>query len=163
MFRVLAIFFVVMIMVNLSLLGYHFNQVNDFQNSMNQMIAKEGCIDKNVKDYAIRLSNNRYKGMFSIRPAKNEYLPKRDINGKDLISPSDIHGKSHPGKTVTVNYTQPQNYGKPIKYIIDMDVPTFSLGGKNSWARLGSIHNTHESQTVSQLPQHDLNQEQQSF
>lgn len=149
MFRMLAIFFMVMLMINFSLLGYHINQANAFQNDVAEKIAKDGAVDKPALDYAKQVSEQKYRNMFKLSPAKPDYLPKRDINGNDI-----------PGQTVTIDYTQTQNYGRPIKYVISTNIPTFSFGG---WSRLGSIHNTYSGVVVSQKAQHDLNREQEQY
>lgn len=160
MFRMLAIFFMVMLMINFSLLGYHINQANAFQNDVAEKIAKDGAVDKPALDYAKQVSEQKYRNMFKLSPAKPDYLPKRDINGKDMIAKDEIKGHAHPGQTVTIDYTQTQNYGRPIKYVISTNIPTFSFGG---WSRLGSIHNTYSGIVVSQKAQHDLNREQEQY
>lgn len=151
MFRMIAVFFMVMFLLNFGIIGWELNQENDYESMVSQKIAKEGCVNERVITYANHLSHNtRYRGMFTVKAAPNDRVHKKDINGHDR------------NKMMTINYSQPQNYGNEIKYIIGIHITPFALGS-GSWTHLPGIDLEHEGLTTSQLAKHNPAQSPQPF
>lgn len=151
MFRMIAVFFMVMFLLNFGIIGWELNQENDYESMVSQKIAKEGCVNERVIKYANDLSHNtRYRGMFTVKAAPNDRVHEKDINGHDR------------NKMMTINYSQPQNYGNEIKYIIGIHITPFALGS-GSWTHLPGIDLEHEGLTTSQLAKHNPAQSPESF
>lgn len=150
MFRMIAVFFMVMFLLNFGIVGWEINQENDYESMVSQKIAKEGCVDKKVINWANNLSHNTHKGMFTLKPAPKEKVHKTDING---------HERS---KMMTIDYSQPQNYGDTIKYVIGIHVTPFALG-TGDWTHLPGINLEHEGLTNSQLAKYNPTQSPKPF
>lgn len=163
LFRVAIIFIISMFFLNIGIIGYRINEANSFQNEASQIIAKEGAVDHVSRQNILNLAKKQYPAliyhsssksstwepMFTIEPAKSEKVPIKNINGNDT------------GKKMTIDYREKQNYGRPIKYVIHMSVPSLvfsdyqSIFPKVQWSR--------DVTTTSQIPQQNLARQQQQF
>lgn len=160
-FRFLVIFILVLALMNFALVGFDINRQNDYSNEVGQMIAKNGCLDHETEVKAAKLGRDSYHNMFWVTPAKAEKKPTYDINHHRRY---DAH---HKPIDIVYDYTQPQNYGRKIKFVVHTDIPVLpvylmNLGSANHKNGL-SIKHHYTTYVVSQLAQHDINKQQQQF
>ena len=99
--RLILLSVLIALFLDIIVIGYHINQINDYSKEMQQYVQKEGGVTKDVQDKGKLLSTNIYQNMFRIKPY-----------------PGDPHS------------SQVNGYGTQVKYMIEAHIPFIANTGQ---------------------------------